>query len=91
MLIDRYLPSFDETYIYEASINASPAEVYAAMKVTNLRDPVIDLLFELRELPQRIARRWRRETPPATPPAITFGELANQGPQWVVPRRGRRD
>jgi hypothetical protein len=25
MLIDRYLPTFDETYIYGASVNATPA------------------------------------------------------------------
>jgi hypothetical protein len=40
MLIDRYLPSFDETYIYEASVNASLEDTYAAMKQTNLRDPI---------------------------------------------------
>ena len=51
MLIDRYLPTFDETYIYEASVNATPDALYAAVKETNLRDPVIDVLFELRELP----------------------------------------
>ena len=84
MLIDRYLPTFDETYIYEASINASPADAYAAMKETNLRDPVIDLLFELRELPQRIARRWRGEPSSSKPEAITFGEIPKQGPVWVV-------
>jgi len=84
MLIDRYLPTFDETYIYEASINASPADAYAAMKDTNLRDPVVDLLFELRELPQRIARRWRGEPQPSTPESVTFGAMTKQGPQWVV-------
>lgn len=84
MLIDRYLPTFDETYIYEASVNATPEATYAAMKETNPRDPVIDLLFELRELPQRIARRWRGEPRPATPPSVTFGEITKQGPQWVV-------
>ncbi|HXG97923.1 MAG: hypothetical protein E6J91_19620 [Deltaproteobacteria bacterium] len=84
MLIDRYLPTFDETYIYEASINAAPTDVYAAMKETNLRDPVIDLLFELRELPQNIARRWRGEPRPSSPPSVTFGEITKQGPAWVV-------
>jgi RimJ/RimL family protein N-acetyltransferase len=84
MLIDRYLPTFDETYIYEASINASPVDAYAAMKETNLRDPVVDLFFELRELPQRIARRWRGEPQPSKPAAITFGEIPKQGPQWLV-------
>jgi hypothetical protein len=84
MLIDRYLPKFDETYIYEASIAATPDEAYAAMKDTNLRDPVIDLLFELRELPRNIARRWRGEPPAPAPPRVTFGEMTKQGPAWVI-------
>ena len=48
-----------------------------------LRDPVIDLLFELRELPQNIARRWRGEPRPPMPAAVTFGEITKQGPEWV--------
>lgn len=84
MLIDRYLPSCDETYIYEASVAATPDDTYAAMKDTNLRDPVIDLLFDLRELPQRIARRWRGEPRPPDAPRVTFGESTKQGPAWVI-------
>lgn len=84
MLIDRYLPSFDETYIYEASVNASPDETYAAIRGTNLKDPVIDLLFELRELPHNIARRLRGEPRPPAPPRLTFGDITEQGPTWVV-------
>jgi hypothetical protein len=84
MLIDRYLPSFDETYICEASVHATPDALYAAMKETNLRDPIIDVLFELRELPRSLARRWRGDAPLPSPPRITFGEMAKQGPAWVV-------
>jgi hypothetical protein len=84
MVIDRYLPTFDETYIYEASINASPADTYAAMKQTNLRDPVIELLFRLRELPGTIARRWRGEAPLPDSPPETFGEIAKQAPRWIL-------
>ena len=84
MLIDRFLPSFDETYIYEASIKASPAETYAVMKETNLRDPLTDLLFELRELPRTIARRWRGEPRRHRAARITFAEVTKQGPSWVV-------
>ncbi len=84
MLIDRYLPTFDETYIYEASVHATPDVTYAAMKETNLRDPVIDLLFELRELPRNIARRWHGEPPVPSTPRVTFGEMTKQGPVWVV-------
>lgn len=84
MLIDRYLPRFDETYIYEASVDASPDATYTAVRDTNLRDPVTDFLFELRELPRNIARRWRGEARPSRPRRITFGAIADQGPAWVV-------
>lgn len=84
MLIDRFLPAFDETYIYEASVNAPPDETYAAMRETNLKDPVIDFLFELRELPRNIARRWRGEPLPPVARHVTFGDIAQQGPEWVV-------
>lgn len=84
MLIDRYLPTFDETYIYEASVKASPDDTYAAIRETNLKDPVIDFLFDLRELPHTIARRLRGEPVPARPPRVTFGQIMQQGPEWVI-------
>ena len=84
MLIDRYLPTFDETYIHEVSVKASLDATYAAIRETNLKDPVIDFLFDLRELPRNIARRWRGEPRPPAPPRVTFGEIMQQGPEWVV-------
>lgn len=83
MLIDRYLPSFDESYICEVSVNASPGDTYAAMKETNLRDPIIDVLFELRELPRNIARRFRGEPPAPGSSRVTVSDLATEGPEWV--------
>lgn len=83
MLIDRYLPAFDVSYICETSVNAPPDVAYAAIRETNLRDPVIDLLFELRGFPERVARRLRGEPPPPAPEKITFGDLAQLGPGWV--------
>ena len=82
MLIDRYLRSFDVTLICETSVRALPSEVYEAMLGTDLRDPVVNALFALRELPQRIARRLQRQAPPADKPAVTFGDIAS-GPTWV--------
>jgi hypothetical protein len=84
MLIDRYLPKYDVTYICEASVDALPEDVYAAVRETNLRDPVVDALFALRELPLRIARRLRGEAPPPPALAITFGDIAQVGPGWVL-------
>jgi hypothetical protein len=77
MLIDRFLPRYDVTYVCETSVDAPPEDTYAAIRETNLRDPVIDALFAVRELPLMIARRLRGEPPPpAAPPKVTFGDVA---------------
>jgi hypothetical protein len=82
MLIDRCLRSFDVTQVCETTIRALPSEVYEAMLGTNLRDPLIDALFALRELPQRISRRLRRHGPAPEATRVTFGDIAT-GPVWV--------
>ncbi len=83
MLIDRYLPRFDVTYVCETSVDAAPDEAYAAVRETDLRDPVVNVLFALRELPLKIARRLRGEPPPPPLPKVTFGDVAQHGPGWV--------
>lgn len=83
MLIDRYLPTFDVSHVCETSVDASPDQTYAAIREANLRDPLIDALFAIRELPLRIARRWRGEAPPPRPEKITFGDMIQAGPRWV--------
>jgi hypothetical protein len=82
MLIDRYLRCFDVTQVCETSVRALPSEVYEAMLGTDLRDPVVNALFALRELPQRIRRRLQRQGPLPEAPAVTFGDIAT-GPIWV--------
>jgi hypothetical protein len=82
MLIDRYLRSFDVTQVCETSIRALPSEVYESMLGTDLRDPLIDALFALRELPQRISRRLHRQRPAPEATRVTFGDIAT-GPIWV--------
>jgi hypothetical protein len=82
MLIDRFLPDYDVTYVCETSVDAPPDETYAAIRETSLRDPVVDLLFALRELPHRIARRLGGEPVPP-PPAVTFSDMVHLGPGWV--------
>ncbi len=49
---------------------------YAAIRETNLSDRLIDALFAIRELPTRLARRWRGELPPPAPATVTFNDLA---------------
>jgi hypothetical protein len=84
MLIDRYLPIYDVTLAYEATVHASTDETYHAIREADLRDPVISALFALRELPMRLTRRLRGEAPPAPPARLTFGTISQNGPGWVV-------
>jgi hypothetical protein len=82
MLIDRCLRCFDVTIVCETTIRALPSEVYEAMLGTDLRDPLIDALFALRELPRRIARRFHGQPPVAETSRVTFGDIAT-GPIWL--------
>ena len=74
MLIDQYLPRYDVTEVEEVRVDASPEVTYQAIRETDLRDPVIGALFAIRDLPTRLARRWRGEVPPTA--AATFNDLA---------------
>ena len=71
MLIDHYLPHSEATQVQEVSVHASPTVTYGAIRETNLSDPLIDMLFTIRELPVRLARRLRGETR-RRPEAVTF-------------------
>lgn len=84
MLIDRYLPTYDVTEVCETSLRAPADVTYAAMRETDLADPVVNVLFALRELPQRLTRRMRGAKPPAAAPRITFGNIAQGLPGWVL-------
>lgn len=84
MLIDRFLPRFDVTQVVETGVDASPERTFAAIRDTDLRDPLVDLLFSLRELPQRLLRWFRGEKAPA--PArgkVTFRTITESGPGWT--------
>lgn len=82
ILIDQQLRSFDVTQVCTTNVRALPSEVYEAMLRTDLRDPVVNALFSLRALPQRISRRLHRQAPPPAEGAVTFGDIAT-GPIWV--------
>ncbi|HJQ65992.1 MAG TPA: DUF5661 family protein [Gemmatimonadales bacterium] len=82
--IDRFLPRYDVTYVCETSVDAPPGDTYAAMKETDLRDPIVNTLFALRELPVNALRRLRgQRTTVPVPEKITFGGIGRQSPVWV--------
>jgi hypothetical protein len=83
MLIDKYLPRYQVTEIHEVRVDAPPTVTYSAIRETDLRDPVIEALFAVRELPNRIARRLRGEPPRPEPRGFTFGDLATMEMGWV--------
>lgn len=84
MLIDRYLPTFDVSHICEESVAAPPEAAFTAIRETDLRDPIVDFLFALRELPLRLARRLRGEAAPAAAPQVTLGDVKQLGPGFVL-------
>lgn len=84
MLIDRYLPHADVTEIHELEVRAPPDVTYEAMRRADLRDPLIDALFALRELPNRVARRWRGEPALPAPESLDFAGLATPEMGWMI-------
>lgn len=83
MLIDRYLRRFDTTEVQETRVAAPPAITYAAILDADIRDPVVDALFAIRELPDRLARRLRHEAPRLAPAHMTFRDLASPAMGFV--------
>lgn len=85
MLIDRFLPRYDVTQVVETSVSATPEKTFALIRDTDLRDPLVDALFWLRELPQRLLRWWRHEPAVAAPRGkVTFRTITESGPGWTL-------
>jgi hypothetical protein len=83
MLIDRFLNVYDAACIAQITVDAPRDVVWAAIRETDLRDPVVDTLFTIRELPDRLIRRLRGEAPPPVAPRVTFADMETAGPGWV--------
>lgn len=80
-LIDRFMPEYDFHEVRILEIDAVPEEVLAAIRETDLRDPVITTLFAVRDLPNRLRRR-----PGAAPPEpleLAYPNIPDVGPGWV--------
>ncbi len=70
LLIDRYLPDFDETRIEHLVIDGSPEAVYETMRDVDflmVHSPITDLALFVRSLPDKVGRLRNRNEPPAPP------------------------
>ena len=83
MLIDHHLPNYEAREACSIEVNARWQRAYAAIREADLRDPIIDAFFALRELPLRILHR-RREGRSPRESRITFGSILSRDPGWVV-------
>jgi len=83
--MDRYMPDYDATEVCETDVEAPAAETYAAIRETDLKDPFVAALFALRELPERLARRFNGDSAPAeTPRPVTFGDMLDHSPGFTL-------
>jgi hypothetical protein len=84
MLIDEYLPSGEATEVQEVHVKAATMSPGGRSGKPIFRDPMIDALFTIRELPDRLARRWRGEAPRSDPQTVTFKDLETSEMGWVL-------
>lgn len=81
-LIDRFIPDPDFVEVRDLAVEAVPAEVLAAIKQADLRDPVISTLFAVRDLPNRVARRLGAGADREVR-ELSFSNIPDVGPGWV--------
>lgn len=81
MLIDRFIPDPDFMEGRKLEVEAVPEEVLAAIKGTDLRDPVVHTLFAVRDLPNRLARRLGAGATELD--NVSFTNIPDVGPGWV--------
>ena len=84
LLIDRHLPSYDETIHRHAVVEAPVEETYAAVLSADFTEtgPVVRALNELRALPIRVAAALGGEVQPRTTDPLRLGDLPERG-IWV--------
>lgn len=78
MLIDEVLPRCDEAESRAVLVNADPATVYGIARNLDLREvrtPLVTTAFAVRGAPERLARRWRRQPPPAPPGPMRLADI----------------
>jgi hypothetical protein len=84
LLIDGFLPEFDVTVIRSIVVEAPPDETYEAINRADIAsDPIMRALTQIRDLPNALLRRLRREPAPEHE-IVTFADVADAGTGWVV-------
>lgn len=81
MLIDRFIPDPDFQETRDLEVEAVPGEVMAAIKGTDLKDPVINTLFAVRDLPNRVVRRLGGRGGELE--NVSFTNIPDVGPGWI--------
>lgn len=80
-LIDRFIPDPDFLETRKLEVEAVPEQVLAAIKGTDLKDPVINTLFAVRDLPNRVARRLGGGGTELD--NVSFTNIPDVGPGWI--------
>lgn len=80
-LIDRFIPDPDFEEARDLGVAAVPEEVLAVIKGTDLKDPVINTLFMVRDLPNRLGRRLGGGG--ARLDDVSFTNIPDVGPGWI--------
>lgn len=79
LLIDEYLPDFDETRIEHLVIDAPTDRVFETMRNVDflmVHSPITDLAMFVRSVPEKVGRLTRRGEPPAPPlPALRLAAM----------------
>lgn len=85
MLIDDYLPTPEQSITVCSIVSASPDVVLHAVKTANIAGGFVPrVMTGARLLPGRIkALVASQPQPEATPPSVTFGDIA-EGGEWVI-------
>lgn len=82
LLIDRYLPEFDESRIEHLVMDGRTEEVYETLRTVDflmVHSPITDLAMFVRGLPEKIGRLRRGNEPPSPPlPSMKLSALFNR-------------
>jgi hypothetical protein len=80
-LIDRFIPDPDFKESRKLMVEAVPEGIIAAIKGTDLKDPVVNTLFAVRDLPNRLARKLGARG--TSLDNVSFSNIPDVGPGWI--------